>query len=65
MALYTKGPWSLLFGGPVEQNYIFHVMNYATKRDTIANTGAASTGDPKEVPSEAGGPRSAGGLDIH
>jgi len=29
VALYAKGPWAHLFGGTVEQNYIFHVMNYA------------------------------------
>ncbi len=29
VAIYSKGPWSHLFDGTVEQNYIFHVMNYA------------------------------------
>lgn len=29
VAVYAKGPWAHLFGGTVEQNYIFHVMNYA------------------------------------
>lgn len=29
VALYAKGPWAHLFDGTVEQNYIFHVMNYA------------------------------------
>ena len=29
VAVYAKGPWSHLFDGTVEQNYIFHVMNYA------------------------------------
>ena len=53
VALYAKGPWSHLFDGTVEQNYIFHVMDYATKHDTVADTGAASTDDPKEMPSTA------------
>ncbi|MEI4473840.1 alkaline phosphatase [Frigidibacter sp. MR17.24] len=29
VALYAKGPWAHLFNGTIEQNYIFHVMNYA------------------------------------
>ncbi|WP_138465642.1 alkaline phosphatase [Poseidonocella sp. HB161398] len=29
VALYAKGPWSHLFDGTIEQNVIFHVMNYA------------------------------------
>ncbi|SHL57236.1 alkaline phosphatase [Roseibium suaedae] len=29
VALFAKGPWAHLFNGVVEQNYIFHVMNYA------------------------------------
>lgn len=29
VAIYSRGPWSHLFNGTVEQNYIFHVMNYA------------------------------------
>ena len=29
VAVYAKGPWAHLFGGTIEQNYIFHVMNKA------------------------------------
>lgn len=29
VAIYARGPWAHLFNGTVEQNYIFHVMNYA------------------------------------
>ncbi len=29
VAVFAKGPWAHLFDGMVEQNYIFHVMNYA------------------------------------
>ncbi len=29
VALYATGPWSHLFGGTIEQNYIFHVMLHA------------------------------------
>ncbi len=29
VAVMAKGPWSHLFNGVIEQNYIFHVMNYA------------------------------------
>lgn len=29
VAIYAKGPWAHLFDGTVEQNYIFHVMDYA------------------------------------
>ncbi len=31
VAIYARGPWAHLFQGTVEQNYIFHVMNYAAK----------------------------------
>jgi alkaline phosphatase len=31
VAIYAKGPWSHLFDGTVEQNYVFHVMDYAIK----------------------------------
>jgi alkaline phosphatase len=29
VAIYAKGPWAHLFEGTVEQNYIFHVMDFA------------------------------------
>ncbi len=29
VAVFAKGPWSQLFDGVIEQNVIFHVMNYA------------------------------------
>lgn len=29
VAVYARGPWAHLFGGVIEQNVIFHVMNYA------------------------------------
>ncbi|WP_102107836.1 alkaline phosphatase [Oceaniglobus roseus] len=29
VAVYAKGPWAHLFNGVIEQNEIFHVMNYA------------------------------------
>ena len=31
VAIYAKGPFAHLFDGTVEQNYIFHVMDYAVK----------------------------------
>ena len=30
LGIYAIGPWSHLFQGTVEQNYIFHVMNHAS-----------------------------------
>lgn len=30
VAVYAQGPWAHLIDGVVEQNYIFHVMQYAT-----------------------------------
>lgn len=33
VAVYARGPWAHLFDGTVEQNYIFHVMNYAVNTD--------------------------------
>lgn len=31
VAIFAGGPWSHLFAGVVEQNYIYHVIDYATK----------------------------------
>ncbi len=31
LGIYAIGPWSHLFQGTVEENYTFHVINYATK----------------------------------
>ena len=31
LGIYAIGPWAHLFQGTVEQNYIFHVMNHASK----------------------------------
>ncbi|MEM9137498.1 MAG: alkaline phosphatase [Cyanobacteria bacterium P01_F01_bin.42] len=31
VAIYARGPWAHLFSGTVEQNYIFHVIDYAAK----------------------------------
>lgn len=35
VAIWAKGPWAHLFDGTVEQNYIFHVMNYATTANSM------------------------------
>ena len=29
VAVYAKGPFAHLFDGTIEQNFVFHVMNYA------------------------------------
>mgnify|MGYP000061842838 FL=1 len=31
VAIFAAGPWSHLFSGVVEQNFIYHVMSYASK----------------------------------
>jgi alkaline phosphatase len=31
VAIFAGGPWAHLFAGVVEQNYIYHVIDYATK----------------------------------
>ncbi len=33
VAVYASGPWSHLLNGTIEQNYIFHVMNYAINNE--------------------------------
>ncbi len=33
VALYASGPWSHLFNGTIEQNFIFHVMNFAVNAE--------------------------------
>ncbi len=30
LGIYAIGPWAHLFQGTVEENYTFHVMNYAS-----------------------------------
>ncbi|TFF20583.1 alkaline phosphatase [Jiella endophytica] len=48
VAIYAKGPWSHLFDGTVEQNYIFHVMNQAVHGDGMdaAENGGAMEATP-------------------
>jgi alkaline phosphatase len=31
LGIYAAGPWAHLFQGTVEENYIYHVMDYASK----------------------------------
>ena len=31
LGIYAIGPWSHLFQGTVEENYTFHVMDFASK----------------------------------
>jgi alkaline phosphatase len=31
VAIFAGGPWAHLFAGVVEQNYIYHVIDHATK----------------------------------
>lgn len=31
LGIYAIGPWAHLFQGTVEENYTFHVMNYASR----------------------------------
>lgn len=33
VALFARGPWAHLFGGVIEQNVIFHVMNHAVSAE--------------------------------
>ena len=43
LGIYAIGPWAHLFQGTVEENYTFHVMNFASKigeRVMAANGGA-------------------------
>jgi alkaline phosphatase len=43
LGIYAIGPWSHLFRGTVEENYTFHVMDYASK---ISERAAAKTPAP-------------------
>jgi alkaline phosphatase len=43
LGIYAIGPWAHLFQGTVEQNYIFHVMNHASKIGERAAAKAGST----------------------
>ena len=46
LGIYAIGPWSHLFQGTVEENYTFHVMDYASKiseRAMAAANGGQST----------------------
>jgi alkaline phosphatase len=44
--IYASGPWAHLFQGAVDQQYIFHVMNYAGRIEERAET-AIRAGRPK------------------
>ncbi len=45
LGIYAIGPWAHLFQGTVEQNYIFHVMDHASKIG--ARAAAATAAAPK------------------
>jgi alkaline phosphatase len=48
--IYAQGPWAHLFHGTVDQQYIFHVMNFATKlqaRAKLPPAAAPATVEPK------------------
>ena len=40
--IYAQGPWAHLFHGTVDQQYIFHVMNFAAKMQARAKVPAAA-----------------------
>ncbi|MBI1213001.1 MAG: alkaline phosphatase [Alphaproteobacteria bacterium] len=46
VAIYATGPWAHLFRGTVDENYIFHVMNYAgrirERAERMMRTGSAT-----------------------
>ena len=43
LGIYAIGPWSHLFQGTVEENYTFHVMDFASKISERATAAAAET----------------------
>ncbi|MGV6800460.1 MAG: alkaline phosphatase [bacterium] len=43
VTIYARGPRAWLFDGPVEQNYIFHVMEYALNLNARAQSAEAET----------------------
>ncbi len=42
VAIFAGGPWAHLFAGAVEQNYIYHVIDYATKLSERAGVRASA-----------------------
>ena len=47
LGIYAIGPWSHLFQGTVEENYTFHVMDYASK---ISERAKAAAVEPAAAP---------------
>jgi alkaline phosphatase len=47
LGIYAIGPWSHLFQGTVEENYTFHVMDYASK---ISERAKAAAIEPAAAP---------------
>jgi alkaline phosphatase len=45
LGIYAVGPWAHLFQGTVEQHYIFHVMDFASK---ISERAKAAGGQPAQ-----------------
>ena len=43
LGIYAIGPWSHLFQGTVEENYTFHVLDFASKISERATAAAAET----------------------
>jgi alkaline phosphatase len=53
--IYAQGPWAHLFHGTVDQQYIFHVMNFAAKIQARAKVSVvapkpAGKAEPKQKP---------------
>jgi alkaline phosphatase len=42
LGIYAIGPWAHLFQGTVEENYTFHVMDFASKISERATAAAGS-----------------------
>ena len=47
LGIYAIGPWSHLFQGTVEENYTFHVLNFASKISERAKEVLAARGLPQ------------------
>jgi len=43
VALYAAGPWAYVFGGTMEQHWVFHVMQQALTANSVASADATAT----------------------
>ena len=60
LGIYAIGPWAHLFQGTVEENYTFHVMDFASRSASGRRPRPSSRASDRQRRTREGPPRSGG-----